>query len=276
MKNILLWGLAIILTACGSKLTDEEKAALHIAEARRLIAMNQLNNARMELDSVHVLYPRQVPMRRVAKYIEDSIDYMESKRMLAYCDSMLVLKQAEAETLKKHFRLDRDERYQDVGIYVYHLLRTESNAERCYLQATVSEKAEITLKSTYCGAGAIKYTRVELTSGEETVRSEEVPLDHVANHTFSENNLTWQILSLKDEAALSLLNFISMHQQDRIKVTLPGEKNYVYYLLDSEKNALCETYHFAVVMRDIERLKKEIRKANYTIEKFQATVSPGI
>lgn len=270
MKKFLLLGLGIMLAACGSRLTDEEKAALRISEARRLIAMNQLNNARMELDSVHVLYPRQVPMRRVAKYLADSIDYMESKRMLAYCDSMLVLKQAEAEKLKKNFRLDKDERYQDVGNYVYKLLRTESNAERCYLQATVSEKAEITLKSTYCGAGAIKYTRVELASGGETVYSEEVPLDNVANHSFTDGGLTWQMLSLKDEAALSLLNFISTHQQDRIKVSLLGGKSYVYYLMDSEKKALGETYHFAIVMRDIARLEKEIRKANYTIGKFFA------
>ena len=175
-----------------------------------------------------------------------------------------------AEKLKKNFRLDKDERYQDVGNYVYKLLRTESNAERCYLQATVSEKAEITLKSTYCGAGAIKYTRVELASGEETVHSEEVPLDNVANHSFADGGLTWQMLSLKDEAALSLLNFISTHQQDRIKVSLLGGKSYVYYLMDSEKKALGETYHFAIVMRDIARLEKEIQKANYTIGKFLA------
>ena len=63
--------------------------------------------------------------------------------------------------------------------------------------------------------------------------------------------------------------FTKLYQAD-----LPHRAKLVYIYLhdrmDSEKKALGETYHFAIVMRDIARLEKEIRKANYTIGKFLA------
>ena len=149
--------LLIVAFAACNQLSDEEKAALHLQEARALIAQNQLNAAKNELDSVHILYPREVPMRRIAKHLSDSIVVIESKRTLAYCDSLLPQMEHVKDSLAKNFRFEHDTLYMEEGQYVNKLLRTESNAARCYLQAYITESAKVVMKSTYCGNKAINY-----------------------------------------------------------------------------------------------------------------------
>lgn len=253
--------LLIVAFAACNQLSDEEKAALHLQEARTLIAQNQLNAAKNELDSVHILYPREVPMRRIAKHLSDSIVVIESKRTLAYCDSLLPQMEHVKDSLIKNFRFEHDTLYMEEGQYVHRLLRTESNAARCYLQAYITESAKVVMKSTYCGNKAINYNVVELTSNEISISS--VPGDI---HKFETDGMHYETLLLANDDALPLLQFMSEHMNDRIKVTLKGGNSYIYYLSESERKALGESYHFAVVMKDIVRLKEEQRKAKIRIE----------
>ncbi len=253
--------LLIVAFAACNQLSDEEKAALHLQEARALIAQNQLNAAKNELDSVHILYPREVPMRRIAKHLSDSIVVIESKRTLAYCDSLLPQMEHVKDSLAKNFRFEHDTLYMEEGQYVNKLLRTESNAARCYLQTFITESAKVVMKSTYCGGKQINYNMVELTSNDISVSS--VPGDV---HQFETDGMHYETLLLNDEDAMPLLQFISEHMKDRIKVTLKGGSSYIYYLSENERRALGESYHFAIVMKDVTRLKEEQRKAKIRIE----------
>lgn len=252
--------LIVTLTAC-NQLSDEEKAALHLQEARTLIAQNQLNAAKNELDSVHILYPREVPMRRIAKQLSDSIVVIESKRTLAYCDSLLPQLEHIKDSLAKKFRFEHDTLYMEEGQYVNKLLRTENNTARCYLQAYITESAKIVMKSTYCGAKAKNYNILELTSNDMSISS--VPGDI---HKFETDGMHYETLLLNDEDAIPLLRFISEHMKNRIKVTLKGGNDYIYYLTSRERKALGESYHFAIVMKDVKRLKDEQRKAKIRIK----------
>ncbi len=257
-----------LLVAC-NKLTDEQKADIRINNARAYIANNQLNTAKLELDSVHILYRKEVAKRRIADHLSDSINYIESKRTLAYCDSILQIKTAERDKLRKEFRYEKDELYETVGTYVYYLLRTVANAERCYLQPYVTEDSDVYLKSTYHGSFAIEHSQIMLTSNEVSISSPVIPTSDAANHTFSDGGFVWEMLDYKNEDALSLLNFVSANEENQIKVTLLGKRKYNYSLMDSEKKALAATYHLGVVMRDIVQLEQESKKAQTRIVRFE-------
>lgn len=265
-KQILFYALLLLhFVACTPKLTDAEKADLRLQAARQMIVDNRLNAAKSELDSVHLLYPKQVTQRRAANYLSDSIAYIESLRTLAYCDTMLIQKEQESQMLLADFRFEKNDKYEDNGHYVYKLLRTESNTERCYLQTYVTQDYKVFVKSNYCGTKKIEHSQVELLANDLSVSS-----GAGNNHTFTDGGLTWEILTLSDDAAMSLLNFISANETERIQVRLSGTSTYVYYLTESERKALGTTYHLAVVMRDIDQLQQEIRKAHYIINKFEA------
>ena len=266
--KITFLSFALLLAACNG-LTSEEQAIQRIQNARNLIANNQLNQARYELDSVHTLFRTEVAQRRIAQHLSDSITYIESQRTLRYCDSILILKNEEKAKLRKQFRFEQNDNYETEGSYVYYLLRTEGNSDRSFLQAHITESSEVILRSTYCGTFPIEHTYVNLSNDDSSVNSAEIVTSDAANHSFSDGGLTWEMITYKNESALNLLNFISANEAKRIKVTLHGKRKYYYTLMQSEKKALTATYHFAIVMRDVAQLEKEIKKATCIIENFE-------
>jgi hypothetical protein len=92
------------------------------------------------------------------------------------------------------------------------------------------------------------------------------------NHAFEVEG--WhEILTLENEQALEILNFVSSHMGERIRVTAQGEKpasKAVYYLSDSEKQALDQTYRLGLLMRDIDELERQISLASKRIEHFES------
>ncbi len=260
--NLFLLIVLAILTACNTK-SDAELAAERVSQARSLVQTNQFNQAKLELDSVHILYPKEVAVRRMAKSLSDSIVYLEAQRTLAYSDSLLNTLLPQVDPLLKKFRYEKNEKYEDEGKYVHYLLKTTSNTSRCYLQCYVSDQRKTILKSYYFGAKPIQHDRLTLTANEMSIEQTG------SQHSFEAEG--WhEILTLNEESALQILNFISAHKQDRIKVTLSGKSNYIYYLQANEKEALEQTYLLGILMRDIRRLEESINLANKQIERYQA------
>ncbi len=79
-------------------------------------------------------------------------------------------------------------------------------------------------------------------------------------------------MSIEDEPALRLLNFISAHTQDRVRVKGQGDKpskSWVYYLNDKEKTALSQTYELGWLMKDILRAEDMRNKAQRQIDRYE-------
>lgn len=252
--------LVLCLAACDN---DAKKAAERVALSQQLIEQNNLNQAKIELDSIHLLFPREVPARRQAKYLQDSIVYIEAQRTLAYSDSLLQPLFPQVDELMKHFRHEKQEKYEDEERYVHQLLNTGSNTTRCFLQVYVNSAFVVTMKSYYYGSRNIKHTDVEISNGTEESR------ESGSLHSFEAEG--WhEITTLPEEASLNLLNFVSAYRQQRLKVSLYGTNgNYIYYLQENEKKALEETYILAVLMKDIHRLEQQINIANRQIAKWE-------
>ena len=82
----------------------------------------------------------------------------ESERNIAYCDSLIPVREKEVETLKAGFVLERDARYEEVGRYVRPEHAVERNIGRSYLRCGVNEQGEIFLASVYSGGAPINHT----------------------------------------------------------------------------------------------------------------------
>jgi hypothetical protein len=163
MKKIVpvLFLLVLALSACNSREAQEKDADKRLKHIEQLIAQNALNAAKIEIDSIHSLYPRLVNKRRIAAALQDTVIRRESYRTLIYCDSILPQKQHEADSIQKNFRFEKNEKYQQFGNYVYKTQVTESNSNRTYLKTFVDENADFFLISNYCG-GKIEHTSIEV------------------------------------------------------------------------------------------------------------------
>lgn len=263
---LCLFGLGLL--SCVSH-KEERAAQAFVDNASSLVEQQRYEAALRQLDSVHTLYPRQVAQRRQAKALHDSIVYLQSQQTLAYSDSLLQSLIPQSDELLKAFRYEKADAYEDHGHYVYRSLQTGWNANRCFLQAYVTDDRQTLVKSYYYGAKQARQQAVRLevpAKNGETVPKVELQGD---NHAFEVEG--WhEILTLTDEPALEVLNFVSSHMSEKIKVSVVGDKpQAVYYLSDSEKEALDKTYALGIIMRDINHLEQQIRLASKRIEHFE-------
>ena len=254
---------AVFFVSCGP--SEAERAHALVLQAQQMVDAGQWRQARFVLDSVHSTYPKQVPERRLAKALEDSIVYLEAQSNIAYTDTMLPPLFAKADSVMRLFRYEKNEKYEDHGKYIHRLLATGSNTSRNFLQAYVRDDRKTIVKSYYYGATAVQQQGITLSSEGEELHFTG------SNHSFEADG--WhEIMSLEDETALQLLNFISAHIKHRVRVAGQGSsptKAWVYYLNDKEKQALSDTYLLGWIMKDIKRLEEIQQTARRQVERYE-------
>jgi len=269
-KGVLFFILIFtFLISCNSRQKLEKQADIRLKQIEQLIRKNSLNAAKIQIDSFHLLFPRLVNKRRIAAAFEDTIVRRESSRTLAYCDSILPFKLHEADSIQKNFRFEKDKIYQEVGNYIYKTQNTEANSNRIYLKAYVDENAEFFLISNYCGA-KIEHTTIEVTSNDLFAHSDTVVTSDPNYHSFTDGGQRWEVVTFKNEAGKAVASFIAQYTSLPVKVILHGKKNYVYYLENSDKKAITESYHLWIVKKDVVKLQNEIKKATAKIERIKA------
>ena len=270
MKPIFVSLVSILLLISCNGLSDAEKAAALVDSARSLVIAGQLNEAKIRLDSVHYSYPKCVAQRRLAKDLQDSVVFIEAQRTLTYSDSLLSTLQQQADPLLKKFAYEKQEQYEDHGRYVHRLLRTDNNLDRCYLQVYITDDYQAMVKSYYAGSSELLQSFIEMQAADDNQQFG----GNEHHFTLPTSPAYRSILSLPNDRSLELLNFVSSHMEDRIRINLLGTRgsrstNYVYYLSDNEKTAIQDTYRLGILMMDIHKLEEAIRIANLQINKYQ-------
>jgi len=269
IKGVFFFMLAFtFLISCNSRQNLEKQADVRLKHIEQLISHNSLNEAKIEIDSFHLLFPRLVNKRRIAAAYEDTIVRRESSRSLAYCDSILPLKRHEADSIQKNFRYEKDKIYQETGNFIYKTQNTENNTNRIYLKAYVDDNAEFYLISNYCGS-KLEHTSVEVSAKDLFAHTDTINTSDPDYHSFTNDGLRWEVVTFKNESGKTVSAFIAQYSNLQIKVILHGKKNYVYFLADSDKKAISDTYHLWIVKKDVLKLKTEIKKATAKIERIK-------
>lgn len=263
-RTIFLLPVALIMAACSN---NTEKASLLLEEARDMYSNGSLNQAKMRIDSMRSTYPKEFDLINEGRQLMRQIELKENERNLAYSDSLLTVKKAEAEMLSKDFVLEKAEGYEELGNYILKGLTVERNVERNYIRTGVNEYGDMYIASVYFGKGNINHTgiRVEIKDGSnaETIA---VPYDGGRNYRFTDNGNHTEIVTYKKDKENGVINFINHYGNERIKVTYTGGKPYVIYLDDLSKKAIVKTYELAMVLSDITRLGQEKKVAEGKIE----------
>ena len=268
-KNIIILTsvFLLIFSSCNSAGSQAERdIELRFNRIESLISENRLNAAKIELDSIHILHPRAIDARRTARALQDTVIVLENLRTLAFLDSVLPIKQEQADLIRRNFRFEKDERFQTVGNFVHRTLQIEQNFSRNYLRAFVDENADFFLVSHFTGASRNNHTSVRASVGALFATTDTIPLNSAFNHAFTEGGTHWETITFRNESAGNLPAFIAQYVDERIRIELTGGRGAVYFLTDIDKRALAETYNLWVAMRDVITLEREIERANAVIE----------
>lgn len=122
------------------------------------------NEAKMQIDSIKILYPKAFDTRRQGIYLMQEVELKEQQKTLGYLDSMLTVKQQEFEAIKSKFVLEKDTAYQRIGHYLVPAQVIERNLHRSFLRFQTDETGVVSLTSIYCGSYNIHHTAVKVTA----------------------------------------------------------------------------------------------------------------
>ena len=142
----------LALAGCNN---DEKNAQARLDNARSMYEQNEFFAAKNEIDSIRILYPKEFKVIR-------QVEQKEAERNLAFCDSLIPVKQQELEGLKKGFNFEKDSAYNEIGNYVSKQQTIERNIQRCYIRSGVNEKGEMYLASVYFGGKPINHSGIKL------------------------------------------------------------------------------------------------------------------
>jgi hypothetical protein len=270
-KYLCIPALILLMISCNGKAKKEALADAQLKEIELLIESNALSVARIKIDSIHSQFPKLVAQRRLAVAFADTIQRRESARTLAYCDSMLIVKKFELDSIQSFFKFEKNEKYQENGNFVYKSQITEQNAGRNYLKSYVDEKGNLFVVSHVVGT-KIKQRSVMLSVGDYFASTDTVKTKGEL-HSFNVDGMYYESLTFKNETENGITQFVAQNISERIKVILSGDRKLEYYLSLNDKKAIATTYHLWIIKQDLIQLEHEILKAQMRIGNIKVKYS---
>ncbi len=252
--------LAALLTACGS---DDKKAGELFQRAESSFAGGEYSLAKLQIDSIRTLYPKAFDVRKAAVRLMQQVDLKEQQKTLVYLDSVMAVKQAELDSIKGRFVLEKDTAYQEVGNYFYPTQVVEKNIGRSFLRGQVNELGEMSLTSIYCAGGNIHHTAVKVTAGDlfaETPAS----LDSYETTDLGKAIEKADYKLGNDGGVIAFL--VANRDKKNIRLEFIGDRNYKTVMQPNDVKAIAELSELARILTGIEEIKKEQKEANLKIQ----------
>ena len=166
MKKIGLSALLALSVLAGCGDGGEKEAQIRLQKAEVALQEDNFSEAKLQIDSIKILYPKAFEARKQGIKLMQQVDLKEQRKTLVYLDSMMQVKQAQLDSIKGNFVLEKDTAYQEIGNWFYPTQVVEKNTGRSFLRAQVSELGEMSLTSIYCAGGTLNHTSVKVSVGE--------------------------------------------------------------------------------------------------------------
>lgn len=266
-KALALICLCSLLAGCENV---EKKAVLKLKEARSAYEAGNYNEAKIQIDSITILYPKAYDTRRQGIYLMQEVELKEQQRTITYLDSLLQKKQQEFEAVKSKYVLEKDTAYQTIGHYLAPSQVIERNLHRSYLRFQTDENGITSLTSIYCGSRNIHHTSVKVTAPDGSFA--ETPS---SKDSYETSDLGEQIekADYKMGEDGGVIAFVALNQDKSLRVDYKGERPYITNMLPADRQAAASIYELGKLLSSITEIKKNIEEANLKIKFVQKKIS---
>lgn len=259
-KVILSVSLCATLFACENV---EKKATPYLQAAQEAYAAGNYNEAKLQIDSIKLLYPKAFETRRAGIYLMQDVELAEQEKSLLYLDSLLHEKQQAVESIKHKYTFEKDAEYQQLGLYLHPSQVIEKNIHRSYLRFQVNERGDMSMTSIYCGSSPIHHVSVKVTASDGTF-AETPAAKNVYETTDLGKHIEKAEFKLGEDG--NVIGFLYLNKDKNIKVNYLGERPYSISLTTADRQAAASVYDLAQLLSSITQIKKEIEEANLKIE----------
>lgn len=267
MKRIFfisIIGLALFSGACSKK---NNPAAEQYQKAEELYRQGDYARAKVAIDSIAKIDPRAFDEIRAGMQLMRRVDLSINERNLAYVDSLLPIRQAFQKDLLSKFKLEKDEKYQEEGNYVFKKDRNAGSVNRSCLRIQVTEDGQMQLMSVYFGTTKLNHesVKVELPDGTFALTSV-IPYDGANNYRFVNAGNTTEVVTYKGKQMRSVADLVYNSNGAKIKVSYEGKRPFSFIMDNNTREAISASYELALVMSEIKQLQREKAIATKTIE----------
>ena len=261
MKKGFLFMIALsLLTACSN--SSEKKAQEHLRKAEIALVAERFSEAKLQIDSIKILYPKAFEARRQGIKLMQQVDLKEQQKSLCYLDSMMTVKQLQLDSIKGNFVLEKDTAYQDIGNWLYPTQVVEKNLGRSFLRGQVNELGEMSLTSIYCAGGNIHHTAIKVSVGElyaETKHAKDIYESTDLGRAIEKAEYT-----MEEEGGV--ISFVTTNKDRNIQLTFIGDRNYKTFMHPNDRKAIAGLVELATILSSMEQIRKEQKEARLKIE----------
>lgn len=258
--KLLIACLAMIFVSCNQ---DEQKAETLLLRAETSFNNGDFNDAKLQIDSIRVLYPKAFEVRKKAVRLMQRVDLEEQGRSLAYLDSMMTVKQKALDEIKKNYVLEKDTAYQEIGNYFHPSQIVEKNIGRSFLRAQVNELGEMSLTSIFCAGGNLHHTAVKVSTKDAFA---ETP---VSNDSYETTDLgrTIEKADYKLGNDGGVIAFIVANREAKsLKLEFLGDRPYRTVMYAKDIQAIAAVSDLARILSSMEEIRKEQKEARMKIQ----------
>lgn len=249
-----------VFSGCGDG--GEKAAQLCLQKAHEALRQENFNEAKLHIDSIKVLYPKAFEARKQGIRLMQQVDLQEQRKTLVYLDSMMQVKQAQFDSIRGRFVLEKDTAYQEVGNWFYPTQVVEKNLGRSFLRGQVSESGEMSLTSIYCAGGSLHHTAVRVSVDDMFA---ETP---TSKDSYETTDLGRSIekadYKLGEDGGVA--DFIVAHRDKNIRLRFIGDKTYNTVMQKTDRQAIVELTGLARILSAMEQIRKEQKEANLKIQ----------
>ena len=262
MKKIGFSALLALVTLTGCGDGGEKEAQIRLQKAQTALQQENFSEAKLQIDSIKVLYPKAFEARKQGIKLMQQVDLKEQGKTLVYLDSMMQVKQAQLDSIKANFILEKDTAYQEIGNWFYPTQVVEKNVGRSFLRAQVNELGEMSLTSIYCAGGKLNHTSVKVSVGDTFA---ETPMTK-DSYTTSDLGRTIEKADYKVGEDGGVAGFIVANQDKNIQLTFIGDKTYRTAMQKNDRKAIAELTELARILSGMEEIRKQQKEANLKIQ----------
>ena len=271
MKKIGLSALLALalLTGCGDG--GEKQAQLHLQKAEQALLMENFSEAKLQIDSIKMLYPKAFEARKQGIKVMQQVDLKEQTKTLAYLDSVMLVKQAQLDSIKGDFVLEKDTAYQDVGNYFYPTQTVEKSIGRSFLRGQVTELGEMSLTSIYCAGGQLHHTSVKVSVGDIFAETS------ISKDSYETTDLgkTIEKSDYKIGEDGGVVGFIIANQDKNIQLQFIGDKTYRTAMDKNDRKAIVKLADLARILSSMEEIRKQQKEASLKIQFVSRKIEEG-
>jgi hypothetical protein len=271
MKKYLFLMGVILFFGCNN---DKKEAQVALDKARVQYENGEYATAKQSLDELKTLYPKQYDVQNEGLQLMRRIELKEQERNLTYCDSLLIVRRAEVDSMQVYFVFEKDPEYDAVGKYIEKKLAASPTSQK--LRTGVEEDGGIYLISTYSASSPLRHNRLKVSvSSGEYMETEAIPFDGGANYSFKDDNtgITHELVTYRKGRDNGVIRFIYSHSGEKQTASYLGGKNFSFPISAAEIASLSKSVDLSAALSDMQYLQNEKEKAEKRIEYLKSKLN---